>query len=99
MRIKVLLSVFIAMMVLFCGCSEVELDYSAFEKGGVVESVTRFKKVESWMDDGTSFTVYYDPETRVMYIYTLFVGYNRAGSALTVMVDADGKPLLYTPED
>lgn len=51
------------------------------------ESKYRFVKIENWGDNFT----FYDRETKVQY-YFLKRGY---GAGLTVLVDADGKPLLY----
>lgn len=44
---------------------------------------------------GNYWTVVYDKNTRVMYVVS-DVAYNRG--TFTVMVDADGKPLLYEGE-
>ena len=40
--------------------------------------------------------IYYDPETRVMYLY--IKGSHSEGGLLTAMLNADGSPKLYTPE-
>ena len=51
----------------------------------------RFVKIQDW---GYNF-VMYDKETRVQYF--AFADYNYGGG-ITVLVDADGKPLLYEGE-
>lgn len=47
------------------------------------------------VDDSMSYRIYVDKETKVMYLRTK-QGY---GEALCVMVDGDGKPLLWEGED
>lgn len=48
----------------------------------------RFVKVEDAIVDGYEFSILYDKETKVMYLL-------RYNTGLTVMLDADGKPLLW----
>ena len=50
---------------------------------------TRFHRL-----DYTDKTIYVDKETKVMYLYVSFAYHG----GLTVMLDADGKPLLYEGE-
>lgn len=47
------------------------------------------------VDDSMSYRIYVDKETKVMYLRTK-QGY---GEALCVMVDANGKPLLWRGEE
>lgn len=54
-------------------------------------SEDRFVKIQDWGDN----FVMYDKETRVQYF--AFADYNYGGG-ITVLVDADGKPLLYEGE-
>jgi len=51
----------------------------------------RFVKIQDWGDN----FVMYDKETRVQYF--AFADYNYGGG-ITVLVDAEGKPLLYEGE-
>jgi hypothetical protein len=55
----------------------------------------RFVKIQEWDNfSGTNF-VMYDKETKVQYY--VFTYYNHGGG-ITVLVDAEGKPLLYKGE-
>lgn len=47
--------------------------------------------IEGGKVGASSYQIYYDKETKVMYLFTK-TGY---GGGLTVMLDENGKPLLY----
>ncbi len=53
----------------------------------------RFIKIYDKYSNNT-FRIYYDKETKVMYLITAIY----KGGGITVLVDKDGKPLLYGEE-
>ena len=69
---------------LLCGCSKVESIKDKHE-----EDVSMFVKIE----DAYNWSVYYHRDTKVMYVCSR--GAHNSG-VFTVMVDTDGKPLLWT---
>ena len=78
---KILCLVIIVTMLLTCvGCSTTLEDES--------HKTSMFIRVEQEMLNGSSYSVVYHKETKVMYA----VSYT---AAFTVMLDADGKPLLW----
>lgn len=70
---------------LLVGCSS---DDNAVIQNHILRN--RFVKVES---DNAGYAIYVDVETNVMY---LAMRHNVNQLGLTVLVDADGKPLLYS---
>lgn len=86
--IAIIISV-IMVCFIFVGCSETNHKASSENH--------RFIEIESDLEMDSSGitvrgnTIYADKETGVMYL--VFYGANRAG--ITVLLDADGKPLLY----
>lgn len=56
------------------------------------ENNGRFVFIDAQYESGLHIGRYYDKETKVIYMFTRN-GHNAGG--LTVMVDANGKPLLY----
>ena len=77
--------VLIAFSVLLVGCSS---DNNVTIKNKTLRN--RFIKVES---DSAGYSIYVDVETNVMY---LAMRHNVDQLGLTVLVDSDGKPLLYS---
>lgn len=63
---------------------EPEIDESRFVK------ISETKGFDSYTE-----YILYDKETLVMYIFIEKYGYKKGFGGLTVMLDADGKPLLY----
>lgn len=55
------------------------------------ENSDRFVFIDAQYTRGLHIGRYYDKETKVIYMFTR----NGSGGGLTVMVDAQGKPLLY----
>lgn len=64
------------------------------EAGGVAKAAenARFELVDSYEDTSSRLKVYVDGETGVQYLVVNRVGVYGAG--ITVMVDAEGKPLV-----
>ena len=84
---KILCLVLIVMMFLTCvGCS------SDMENVQDTKEETISKSMFIQIEDGINYKVVYHKETKVM--YTISDGYYNAGT-FTVMLDADGKPLLW----
>nr|DAZ14933.1 MAG TPA: Lysis protein [Caudoviricetes sp.] len=71
------------------GCSSAPLidNEDANETGSMFELVER---------GGSAYAIVYHRETKVM--YAVSIGYNNAGT-FTVMLNADGSPLLWEGED
>ena len=78
---KILCLIFIIMLMLTCvGCSN--------EDNEIITD-NRFVHIEQgWDDNNNSVHIVVDTETKVMYMVRPQVG-------ITVMLDSDGKPLLY----
>ena len=75
-----------------CGCGSEDISATYSEEKEQVEVGSRLVRVFRHAPAvGVSVYIYVDTETRVMYM----VGYE---SGLTVMVDAEGKPLLWEGE-
>jgi uncharacterized protein YxeA len=80
---KILCLVIAIMLMLACvGCSSVE--YAKEE----AENVSMFVLIEQGHLTGYSYNIVYHKETKIMYA----IGYH---ATFTVMLDADGKPLLW----
>ena len=90
-RLKAILTFVIMFVVvaigglLFTGCAYKD---KIFQDGG------RFKLVEDSDNNDDGYFILVDKETRVMYLFAKY-GY---GAGLTVMVDEEGKPMLYEGE-
>ena len=81
---KILCLVLIVMMLLTCvGCSN---------KGNNTITDDRFVVIEDGWADGNRAFIMVDKETKVMYLTF------NCGGGITVMLDADGKPLLWEGE-
>lgn len=85
---KKILFIYIVCMILLCGCSVAETE-KAYENQ---ESTPMFVEVEQDM----SWKVVYHKETKVMYAIS-GGSYNRG--AFTLLVNADGTPMLYKDGD
>ena len=84
---KILCLVLIVMMLLTCvGCG------SDMETVQDTKEETISKSMFIQIEDGINYKVVYHKETKVM--YTISDGYYNTGT-FTVMLDADGKPLLW----
>lgn len=64
------------------------------ETGGVAKAVknARFELIDSYEDISSRLKVYVDGDTGVQYLVVNRVG--GYGAGITIMVDADGKPLV-----
>ena len=82
LKLIILILVIASMLFILTGCTSSETE---------VKETKRFVRV-NYIDD---VILYYDNITKVQYI-----SYNNVhgGTALTVLVDAEGKPLLYEGE-
>lgn len=83
---KTILITAIGIMLMLSGCTQKQ---HGTEKDQQAENLLIV------IDDSMSYRIYVDKATKVMYLRTK-QGY---GEALCVMVDADGKPLLWRGED
>lgn len=89
-KILFILLLLIMPVMLLCGCSEVPKseDFTSEEN-------SRFVYVKEYtIDNDTKFEVLVDRETKVMYLCRIS-GY---GGGLTVMLNADGTPMLWEGE-
>ena len=82
------ISILIVLGVIFSGwlLKDITISNSYAENERFIRIYNQYSK-----DD---FRIYYDKETKVMYLISAI--YN--GGGITVLVDADGKPLLYEGE-
>lgn len=86
-KLTILIIVIVVMMFILSGCTS-----------SVAETENRFKKIYSEeLDTYTYLIIICDKETKVMYSYT-FSPRKTMSSALTILVDSEGKPLLYEGE-
>ena len=72
------------MAVSFTGCTSVEQEYDSMK--------SMFVKVEDVYSATYGWEVYYHRETKVMYVRAT---HGSGSGTWTVMLDADGKPLLW----
>lgn len=81
---RILCLIIVIMLMLTCvGCSNA---------GNDIVTDSRFiHKEAGWDDNGNRMFIIVDTETKVMYMI-------RGGGGITVMLDADGKPLLWEGE-
>ena len=79
----------LAMMFALVGCTE-----EATKNNSDTVDNTNFARVGTGGDENTQMIVYVHVETRVM--YAVFIGFYKGG--MTVMLDADGKPLIWEGE-
>lgn len=84
-KILALLLVLLMIVALFTGCSTGNPNVEVKEE-------SRFKSIA--LKETTEDYIYVDLETGVMYLFVK----NSYGAGLTVMVDAEGKPLIYTED-
>ena len=80
------LSIFIILIFTFVGCSDSTMQTVDDTKDDINTSI--FVEVET----NSLFKIVYHKDTKVM--YTISKGYYNQGT-FTVMLDADGKPMLY----
>ncbi len=89
-----LLLVLVMPMLVLCGCRKMPTtdDY-------VEQENDRFVYVKKYnIGDNDYFRILVDKETRVMYLCEVIVGGSSQGLGLTVMLNADGSPMLYEGE-
>lgn len=91
-----LLILILPICLMFSGCSKNPKSDNYF-----TEKNNRFVFVKNYTDNGkVNFKILVDKETRVMYLYYIYeksMKYDYK-TGLTVMVDSDGKPLIYEGE-
>lgn len=86
--VGILLSIVVISSALFFGCTSTLQDI-------IPQQEERFVAVfEQTIDSYTGCKILVDKETKIMYLFV--TGGSRGG--LTVMVDAEGKPLIYNEE-
>lgn len=81
------LSLVVLLLFIFAGCS----DMSTLEEETPKDDSSMFVVIEHNMHNGYHYSVVYHKETKVMYALN---SYNH----FTVMVDAEGNPLLYSED-
>lgn len=89
-----ILLILIMPVFILCGCGEIPKseDYAS-------EGNTRFVYVKEYtVDNDTRFKILVDKETKVMYLYYSSMGSSRGYAGLTVMLNADGTPMLWEGE-
>ena len=97
MKKKILLILLLLIMpvMLLCGCGKISRsdDFTS-------EKNNRFVYVKSYtIDNNTEFRILADKETKVMYLYYYSIENNgKTYSGLTVMLNADGTPMLWEGE-
>ena len=86
---KIIISLLIIIGIILTGwlLKDVTISNNYAENGRFIQIYN-----QSSMNDG--FRIYYDKETKVMYL----ISYIYKGGGITVLVDRDGKPLLYEGE-
>lgn len=81
-------------MLLFSSCEN-----NSNNENNEYSKVDRFVEVENGrFNDDTWYTTYYDKETLIMYMVIDRLENNDYSRGITVMVDKDGKPLLYNKD-
>lgn len=85
---KIIISLLIIIVVILVGwlLKDVTISNNYAENERFIQIYNQFSK------DG--FRIYYDKETKVMYL----ISATYKGGGITVLVDKDGKPLLYRGE-
>lgn len=85
-KIIIMSLIMIGMLFILSGCSS-QIKAKEYE-------LDRFVGIDNSIIMGNGSVVFYDKNTKVMY---LFFRYNEA-AGLTILVDSEGKPLLYEGE-
>ena len=81
-------------MLLFSSC-----DNNSNNENNEYSKVDRFVEVENGrFSKNTWYAIYYDNETLIMYMVIDRLENNDYSRGITVMVDKDGKPLLYNKD-
>ena len=83
------LFVLILLCQLLCGCHLSKVSRE-------IEQIDRDRSMFVNVEDAACWSVYYHKDTKVMYVFSK--GRYNAGN-MTVMLDADGKPLLWEGSD
>lgn len=86
---KMIVSILIVLGVIFSGWLLKDITIQ-----DVNATDNRFIRVHKEISSNREYEVYYDNETKVMYLVVQVY----RGGGITVLVDADGKPLLYEGE-
>lgn len=91
--ITVVLTLTVLLTLVLCSCGVIDVETSETEKTVDEIKNERFRGiVMSQHNGGSQFeAIYIDTETNVMY----FFAKNGYGAGMCVMVDAEGKPLIY----
>ena len=92
--ILLILLLLIMPVMLLCGCGKVPKseDFST-------ENIDRFLFIKQYGDNnGETIQILVDKETRVMYMFYHDNGGNSGTAGLTVMLNADGTPMLWEGE-
>lgn len=93
MKKKVMLTIlmvviFVMLVVVLCGCMDIT-------PHNTIDFSDRFIVLKERTVDNAIYIEMYDKDTKVMYV---FIKLGSAGS-LTVLVNADGTPILYSEEE
>ncbi len=93
-KVVILIAGFMFLLFTFTACSDVDSEVDKVQSAPeqstlvLVESVS----VPSTSTLTTSYQIFYDRETKVMYLITY---YSDSGCSITIMKNADGSPKLY----
>lgn len=94
-KIFCLLLLLIMPVMVLCGCKEVPIsdDYT-------IEENDRFVYVKEYaIDEDTAFKILMDKETKVMYLYYFsYLSNGKTMTGMTVMLNADGTPMIWEGE-
>ncbi len=97
--VSITLAMVLGVALVGCSDSETESGSSETEVASEVASINELVLVDyNDIVHGVRFYTFYDPDTYVMYKLAT-TGYLDGGISLTVMVNPDGTPRLYEPQD
>ena len=87
---KIIISLLIMIIIVLTGwlLKDVSIQNNYAENERFIQIYTQYSK------NGYGFRIYYDKETKVMYLISDIY----KGGGITVLVDKDGKPLIYGEE-
>lgn len=92
LQVVILIIVIIGMIFILSGCTSTYYEEKEINKFNTTD---RFVEIKEWSDErGRPNYIVYDKETKVQY----WKARTSYGLGLTVLLDAEGKPLLYEGE-
>lgn len=92
LKLTILITILTIMMFVLSGCTSTYYEEKEIDKFNTTD---RFVEIKEWSDErGRPNYIVYDKETKVQY----WKARTSYGLGLTVLLDAEGKPLLYEGE-